>query len=147
MHLSFEELTWSLTTPRVSQLQAQWASLQYYLSREKDLLGIHRSGMLQVFDLLLITDSAWDCSIPVKKAQMASPLEWALDILQPVLKAGWQLPQAKHCLAAPIMRAEDIPLKIHSDICRRIAAYMYVHIVCPLSSESQWNLLRSQASV
>ena len=99
----------------------------------------HQSGTLQVSNSLLITDSAWDCSIPHKKAQVASPLEWAFDILQPVLKGGWQLLQAKRWLAAHPMRAEDIPLKRHSDICRGTTAYAYVHSLYP-TQEAFWYL-------
>ena len=39
---------------------------------------LYRSGTLQVSDSLLIFDSARGCSIPIKKAQLASPHEWAL---------------------------------------------------------------------
>ena len=77
-----------------------------------------RSGSLQFSVLHLSSDSAWGCSIiAVKKAQVASPLGWALDNSPPVLQAGWQLPQIKHCLATHPMRAEDIPLKRHTETC------------------------------
>ena len=81
----------------------------------------------------LSSDSAWGCSIPVKKAQVASPLEWTLDNSPPVLQAGWQLPLVKRCLVAHPMRAEDIPLKRHFDTCRGIATY----IVNPFTTPTQ----------
>ena len=39
----------------------------------------HRSGSLQFSVSHLSSDSAWGCSIPFKKTEVASPLEWALD--------------------------------------------------------------------
>ena len=83
--------------------------------------------------------SAWGCSIQFKKAQVASPLEWALDNSPPVLQAGWQLPQVKRCLAAHPMRAEDIPLKRHSDTCRGISTYIATSCTMP-TQEAFWYL-------
>ena len=39
----------------------------------------HRTGSLQFSVSHLSSDTAWGCSIPVKKAQVASPLESTLD--------------------------------------------------------------------
>ena len=89
VHLSSEELMWSLTTPRGSHLQAYSEPLSntnYHVRRT--FWVYHRRGMLQVSDSFLITNSARGCSIPVKKSQVASLLEWALDNPPTVLKAG-----------------------------------------------------------
>ena len=43
-------------------------------------------GSLAVLFLSLVGDSARGCSIPVRKAQVASPLDWAL-VSSPVLQA------------------------------------------------------------
>ena len=52
-------------------------------------LGVcHRDGSLAVLFPSLVGDSAGGCSIPVRKAQVASPPEWAL-FSSPVMQADW----------------------------------------------------------
>ena len=101
----------------------------------------HRNGMLQFSVSHLSSDSAWGCSISVKKTQVALQLDWALDNFPPVLQAGClaqpsRLPQVKRCLAAHPMRAEDIPLKRHTDTCRGIAIYNAHPFKCQLKRHS-----------
>ena len=79
----------------------------------------HRSGSLQFSVSHLSSDSASGSSIPVKKTQVASPLQWALDNSLLCCKQTDTCHRKSN--AAHPMRAEEIPLKRHSDTCPGIS--------------------------
>ena len=113
----------------------------------------HRSGWLQFSVSHLSSDSAWGCSIPVKKAQVASPLEWALDnsllCCQQTdtchrLSDAWpHIPcMLKRCHSRGILILSlgywD-PTQRHTDICRWIATHCMHPFIVP-TQEAYWYL-------
>ena len=121
----------------------------------------HWNGTLQFSVSHLSSDSAWGCSIPVKKSKVASPLEWVLNNsllcckqtdtchrssvtwlhIPSVLKRSHS--RGILILAVgllPISLVHSLrPLKRHSDICRGIAAYIASSFTTP-TQEAYWYL-------
>ena len=121
----------------------------------------HRSSSLQFSVSHLSSDSTWGCFIPVKKAQVASPIEWALDnsllcckqtnTCHRISDAWPHIPcvlKRSHSrgiltLAIGFLRITRIhalcQLRRHTDTCRGIATYI-AHPLSVPTQEAYWYL-------
>ena len=87
----------------------------------------------------------WAVTLPEVVPSLLKKLKWPHHLselwttLSPVQQADWYMPQVKRCLAAHPMRADEIPLKRHTDTCCGIATYIARPLVVP-TQEEYWYL-------